>query len=128
MSSESDLSDYESVEVEVEEEVEVEVEEIVEEEITPIVREIETEYQGWSYSTESNGYIFRGVDALVDIINHHNGNVDVFILHNSSIKNDAFLAARRGRIKNLSLYAPVRAFPVILNKLIKDFLTKLVKK
>lgn len=130
MSSESELSDYESEgefvwveeEEEVEDEKDVEVVEVEEqdeeeeeedeEEITPIAREIETEYQGWRYSVESNSYIFRGIDALVDIINHHNGNVDVFILQNSSIKKEVFLAARLNRVKNLSLYTPVQIFPV----------------
>ncbi len=123
MSSESDLSDYESdlsdyesenEIVDVGEKEDVGEEEYVgeEEEITPIVREINSEYFGWNYSPESNSYNFRGIDALIDIINYHDGNVDVFILHDSTIKYETFFAARLNRIKNLSIYAPVQVFPV----------------
>ncbi len=104
--SESDLSEYESDCLKEEEE------DIADEDNPIVVREIETEYQGWRYLQQSNSYIFQGIDALVEIINHYDGDVDVFVLHNSSIKREAFLAAQLHRIKNLSVYTPVKIFPV----------------
>nr|QBK85787.1 MAG: hypothetical protein LCMAC101_03820 [Marseillevirus LCMAC101] len=98
-----------------EEEEEVEDEEEVKKEDIPVVREIETDFQGWKYFAKSNSYIFRGFNALVDIINHHDGHVEVFLLHNSPIKAEVFLAARLNRIKNLALYTPIQMFPVCSN-------------
>ncbi len=105
MSSESDLSDYESDCLKEEEKEE-------EKNIPIVVKEIYAKDQGWKYLSQSNSYIFRGIDALIEIINHYNGNVDVFILHDSTIKEKTIFAAQIHRIKNLSIYAPIQIFPV----------------
>jgi len=119
--SSSDLSDYVSEsesEYEhrvkyIEEEQEEEEEEEEEEDNTPIVvKEVVSSQPGWEYLYNSNSYIFKGIDNLIDIINHHGGNVDVLLLHNSLIKNKAIFAARLHRIKSLSIYTPVQIFTV----------------
>jgi hypothetical protein len=78
----------------------------------PTVTEVASSTDFSEYNKEENSYFFRGMKPLVEIINRHDGNVEIFLLPNSSIQTLLYWVGQVRNIKKMAIYVPAQMFPV----------------
>lgn len=71
----------------------------MEEPPTPTATEVTSTADFSKYNKEENSYFFNGVKPLMEIINRHDGNVEIFLLPNSSIWTLLYWVGQRLNIK-----------------------------
>jgi len=78
----------------------------------PTVTEMASPIDFVRYDQEENRYVFSGMEKLVQIIKNHNGNVEIFLLPDSTIQSHLYWVGRVFPIKKMAVYIPTQVFPV----------------
>jgi len=81
----------------------------------PTVIEMASHVDFVRYDQDENRYIFSGMEQLVQIIKNHNGNVEIFLLPNSTLQSCLYWVGKVVPIKKMAVYVPSQVFPVQSN-------------
>ena len=76
------------------------------------VTEVASSTDGFLFNPDDNSYSFHGMDALTQIISATDGNVEIFLLPNSTLAQYLYWIAQTRYIKSMAVFIPSQLFPV----------------